>query len=85
MTTPKKEHPPMHTATAAVRPKLPTPQVEQSKKMVQAECRTELVDAVEAEIKKRGVTKRSVVEFGIERWLCEVAPHVAKKLGIGSE
>lgn len=61
---------------------LPTHEMKQ---LVQAEINSELCKAVKAEVRRQKISLRAATEYGLKRWLLEVNPTEAKRLGIVQE
>lgn len=78
MSTIKKEGMNMQ---AAVAPALPTAHTKEQRP-IQVYVDQDLFDAIEKEIKKRKLTIKQVVTYGIQAWLCKVNPAEAKRLGL---
>lgn len=57
----------------------------ESKVLVQAEINKEFWSVVAKEMVSRGLTKRQVVEFGLQAFLLKTNPKEAAKLGISLE
>lgn len=63
---------------------LPLP-THEKKLLIQAEINSDLCKSVKAEARKQKITLRAVAEYGLKRWLLDVNPSEAKRLGIIQE
>lgn len=68
MSRTKKEEVTVQTASEQTASALPLP-THEAKRLVQAEVKQDLFDAVEKEAKKRGLKIRQVVEWGLQAFL----------------
>lgn len=64
--------------------RVPMP-VREAKVPAQVEVNADLMEAVEAEAKKRKLKKRQVVEWGLKQWLVMNNPKAAHRLGYVDE
>lgn len=71
----------MHATTTATAPPLPRAMNER-KHPVQVEVRVDLLTSVKRELRAKNITMRQAVEYGLARWLCEVNPAEARRLGV---
>ena len=63
---------------------VPVP-LKDDRKLIQAEIRVDLHNAVSKLAKRHDMSIRHAVEFGLEYWLLQVDPVLAKSIGITGE
>jgi hypothetical protein len=70
----------MNIAMPAIsKAKIKPPVRSQSDKLLQAELEPDLLDVMEEERTRLGLTKKAIVEWGVKAWLLAVNPEKARK------